>query len=348
MSISLNQDDWLKQFIDLILQQYNIDAAFEAAAELPEENRGFAAVEHSLGRRGVSFGLPKIHAELSAVPDFPPIKFLSTLKHQAELVLDVAVALNRPFDGDYGRLALVMIWWASVNDLDRMTELAEAWQEVMAGNREIEEVVQTLESHFGPLQEALKKRAVLRADPLLALPVNQGISYFEIKITGLFAVALYEDERLQHHEVEQILTQMHQDRIHFVEATIALAWANGILEAEERNLIKKQLEVLKLSKKENRKLIRLMITPSTPKEFAQSFSSPETSMFVLRELVIASMIDGVQDARERKFLYSTSKEFGLSEEQYNTVQNEMRAFLESNRDAIEQMKKYRRARPSLI
>jgi len=92
-----------------------------------------------------------------------------------------------------------------------------------------------------------------------------------------------------------------------------------------------------------------MITPSTPKEFAHSFSSPETGMFVMRQLIIASVVDGVQDARELKFLYQTSKEFGLTEPEFNQLQDQMKLFLDQNSDSIEQMKNYRRSRrPSMF
>jgi len=348
MSISLTQSDWLRDFVDLVQEQYNVEAALAAAEQLPDENRGLAAIEHSLQQRGIAFGLPRLYPDMSDVADFPPIKFLSTLKHQAELIMDVAVALNRPFDGDHGQLALVMIWWATVGDVKRVEELAELWREVMTGQKEANDIVEALDDHFEPLAEELKKRAVLRPDPLLALPINQGISFFEIRIAGLMAVALYDDERLQNHEVERILATMHKDRILFVEATIALAWCNGILETEERNLIKKQIEVLKLQKRQKRKLINLMLMPSTPKDFAHSFSDRPTAMFVLRQLVIASMIDGEQDKHEVKFLRLTAKEFGFEGEHFQSILDEMNAFLEENREAIAQMKKYRRARPSLL
>jgi uncharacterized membrane protein YebE (DUF533 family) len=134
-----------------------------------------------------------------------------------------------------------------------------------------------------------------------------------------------------------------------VEAVIALAWSNGILEPEERNLIKKQIQMLNFSKKESRKLINLMITPSTPREFAQAFSTSDTGMFVMRQLIIASVVDGVQDNREQKFLFQTSKEFGLSETEFNKLQREMKIFLDQNKESIEQMKNYRRSRrPSMF
>jgi hypothetical protein len=43
MSISLDQPDWFKQFIELILEQYNADGAVARAQTLPEEERGLAA-----------------------------------------------------------------------------------------------------------------------------------------------------------------------------------------------------------------------------------------------------------------------------------------------------------------
>jgi uncharacterized membrane protein YebE (DUF533 family) len=348
MSISLDQQDWLKSFIDLVLQQYDVELAQANAAQLPEENRGEAAVTASLARRGATFGFPSLHPEISENQEFASIKFLSTLKHQAEIVLDVAVALNRPIQDIYGHFALVMLWWASLGELDHAEALANAWREISTGERSIEEYASSLEEQYVPLGDALKSNAILKDDPILALPVNQGISYFAIRFMGLLGLALHDDERLERHEIERYYTETHSDRIHCVEATIALAWSNGLLEAEERNLIKKQLEMLRLNKKEKRKLLNLMITPSTPKEFAQSFSSPETAMFVLRQLVIASLIDGVQDNRERKFLHQSSKAFGLAEEQYQAIQTEMKNFIEENKSSIEQMKRHRKKRPSLL
>jgi uncharacterized membrane protein YebE (DUF533 family) len=140
-----------------------------------------------------------------------------------------------------------------------------------------------------------------------------------------------------------------KDRIHFVEAIIALAWSNGLLEAEERNLIKKQVQMLNLTRKESRKLINLMITPSTPKEFARAFSSPETGMFVMRQLIIASLIDGSQDVREQKFLLQTSKEFGMGDSVFHSLHEEMKQFVASHAAAIDQIQNYRRSRrPSML
>lgn len=349
MSISLDQPDWFKQFVELVLAQYNAETAVARAQTLPEEGRGLAAVQSSLSSSGAAFGLPALVPSLAENGDFPTIKFLSTLKHQLDIILDVAVALQRPYEGDFGRFAAVMITSALLGDLERTDLLAARWHAVFTGQHSMEEVAPTLEDHYGPVGEQLLNRAILKDDPLLALPVNQGISYFDIYLAGRLAVDLYNDGQLERHETEKTLMLTNQDRIHFVEAIIALAWSNGLLEAEERNLIKKQVQMLNLTKRESRKLISLMITPSTPKEFARSFSSQETGMFVLRQLVIASMIDGAQDTREQKFLLQTSKEFGLNDTQFNTLHQEMKAFVASHGAAIDQIKNYRRSRrPSLL
>ncbi len=352
MSISLDQQDWLKQFIDLILERYDPSSAMDRAMnfpEGPEEVRGLAAVQASMTVRGVNNGLPLYDASLAADGSFPSIKFLSTLKHQFEIIMDVGVSLNRPFDGDFGRLAIVMITWASLENYENAEYLAEVWREVMTGQRTPDTIPEVLEGHYNMLGEALTDKAILKDDPLLALPINQGISYFDVYLSGRLAIDLYDDARLQRHEIEETHQVTFSDRIHFVEAVIALAWSNGLLEPEERNLIKKQIQMLGLPKKKARKLVTLMITPSTPKEFAHSFSTPETGMFVMRQLIIASVVDGVQDARERKFLYQTSKEFGLGEAEFNQLQEEMKAFLDANQESIEQMKNYKRTRrPSMF
>jgi uncharacterized membrane protein YebE (DUF533 family) len=352
MSISLGQQDWFKSFIDHIISHYDPESADERAANLPEgpeEVRGLAAVMRSLEVRGVANGLPIYEPSLSESGSFPEIKFLSTLKHQMEIILDVAVALQRPFEGDFGRLALLMIGWATLADYPRSEELADVWREVLSGQIMPDSIPDILEPHYIPLGQSFAERAILKDDPLLALPINQGISYFDIYLSGRLAVDLYDDARLQRHEIEQTHLITNSDRVHFVEAVIALAWSNGILEPEERNLIKKQIQMLNFSKKESRKLINLMITPSTPREFAQAFSTSDTGMFVMRQLIIASVVDGVQDNREQKFLFQTSKEFGLSETEFNKLQREMKIFLDQNKESIEQMKNYRRSRrPSMF
>lgn len=344
MSISLEQQDWLKQFLDLVLERYNAEAAVARAQALPEEDRGLLAVHSSLAASGAAFGLPTIDPSLSESGDFPSIKFLSTLKHQVEIVFDVATALGGQHQGDYGRVSACMILCAVLGDFDRSDWLAQSWQAIMSGNHNIEETITQLEDQYPVIGQALINNALLKDDPLLALPVNQGISYFDIYLAGRLAVDLHGDGKLERHEVEHTLTITHKDRIHFVEAIIALAWSNGLLEAEERNLIKKQVQMLNLTKKESRKLINLMITPSTPKEFAQAFSSYETGMFVMRQLTIASLIDGSQDAREQKFLLQTSKEFGLSESDFHTLQGQVKQFVAEHSQAIEQIKNYRRTR----
>ena len=349
MSISLEQPSWLADLINYTFAQYDVEAAFARAAQLPEERRGLAALEAALAARNVSQGLPTLYPEMAEDPtDFPSYKFLSTLRHQAEVALDIAAALNRPTEGELARLSLLMIWWASVGELDQADALAQLWRQVAAGDRDINEMTSYLDSHLEPLGGHLKARAILAHDPILALPINQGISYFDIRLAGLLAEALHDDERLQRHEIEQIATQMSSDRLRFIEATIALAWSNGLLEPEERNLIKKQIEMLQLDKKKSRKMLNLMITPSAPQEFAQSFSSPDVGMFVLRQLVIASMVDGEQDAKERKFLQRTAKEMGLNDTQFREIMESMMAFLEANRASIDVMKGQKKARrPSL-
>ncbi len=352
MSISLENPNWLKEFVQLILENYDVEGAEARAQDLPgetEEERGMAAIHRSLKARGAANGLPKLFPELSADGDFPSIKFLSTLKHQSEIVLDVGVALSRPFEGIFGKLAIVLIAWSTLPNYEKMEALSEVWNQLNDGQLSPEEVENILEGEYQPLGEALKSKALLRDDPILALPINQGISYFDIYLAGRLALDLFDDNKLQRHEVEHTHHLVHSDRIHFIEAVIALAWSNGILEPEERNLIKKQIQLLGLPKKESRKLINKMITPSAPKEFAHSFSSKETGMFVMRQLIIASVIDGVQDAKERKFLLATAKEFGLNESEFNHLQEEMKRFLEENKDSLEQMKNYRpKRRPSLL
>ncbi|MCB9640318.1 MAG: DUF533 domain-containing protein [Myxococcales bacterium] len=348
MSISLDQPTWLADLIQYTLEHYDAEAAAARASQLPvDERRGVAAISMALDARNISQGLPALYPEMSEDPeDFPSYKFLSTLRIQAEVALDVAIALGRPIEGEMSRLALLMIWWACLGELDQADALAQLWRQVSTGEREVTEFSDYLDSHVEPLGAHLKSRAVLKADPLLALPINQGISFFDIRMAGQLAEALHDDERLERHEIERVMTLTHSDRLRFVEATIALAWSNGLLEAEERNLIKKQIEMLQLDKKQSRKLLNAMITPATPKEFIQSFSDQEVAMFVLRQLVIASMIDGEQDAKERKFLQRTAKEMGLNDTQFRQIMETMMAFLESNRDSIDAMKKQKkRTRP---
>lgn len=343
MTISLAHSNWLQTLLDQLLDEYDLEAAQQRASALPAKDRGFAAVRQGMDLRGLTRGLPLLYPHLSDSPDnFPAVKFLSLIKHQVETILDVAVALNRPTEGDLARLAITMIFWASVKEIDRAVALADFWREILTQQRDISEAAELLPSHLESLGDFIKALAPLDPDPVLALPINQGLGYFDVSIVGRLAVDLFDDERLQKSEIEQSLHKIHQDRLHFVEATISLAWSNGLLEPEERKLIKKQIELLHLDKKEARKLTNLMITPSTPQEFARSFSNEETAMFVLRQLIIASMIDGSQDQRERKFLQKTAKELGLNDLQFKDITDEMMNFLQANRESIEMMKKQSR------
>ncbi|GEM_PF-1768427 len=348
MSISLEQPTWLADLIQYTLEHYDTQAASARAAQLPvDSRRGVAAISMALECRNVSQGLPALYPELSEDPsDFPSVKFLSTLRIQSEVALDVAVSLGRPYEGELARLALLMIWWAALGELDQADALAQLWTQIAQGHRDASEISGYLNSHIEPLGAHLKSRAVLKPDPLLALPISQGISFFDIRMAGQLAEALHDDQQLERHEIERIMMHTQSDRLRFIEATIALAWSNGLLESEERNLIKKQIEVLNLDKKNTRKLLNAMITPAVPKEFVQSFSDPEVAMFVLRQLVIASMIDGEQDAKERKFLQRTAKEMGLNDTQFRQIMEAMMAFLDANRASIDAMKSQKkRTRP---
>ncbi|MEM1007375.1 MAG: DUF533 domain-containing protein [Myxococcota bacterium] len=345
MSVSLEQPNWLAYLIHEILSNYDIESAYERASALPEEKKGLAAMEASLKFRNLDKGLPTLFPDLAEDPNhFPTYKFLSTLKHQGEVALDVAIALNRPAQGEFARMALLMVWWASLNQKDQVDTLTDIWKEVASGQRQIEELTPYFDQHVESLGAHLKSQALLKDDPLLALPINQGVSYFDVRMAGLLAEALHDDEHLEPHEIEQIMTIMNKDRLRFLEATIALAWSNGLLEAEERKLIKKQIEMLRLDRKTARKMLNLMITPSTPKEFIHNFSSREVTLFVLRQLVIASMVDGVQDAKERKFLQRTAKEMDIPDPDFRKLLEEMNAFLDDNRASIDAMKKQKTVR----
>jgi uncharacterized membrane protein YebE (DUF533 family) len=341
MGISLDQHDWLKDFIDLVLEQYDMEYAATWTDNLPEDNRGQAAIFQSLNNRGISFGVLQMDPSLSESQRFPEIKFLSTLKHQLEITLDVATAQGSNAHGLFGHLAFVMLGWAFVGELDQADALAEVWREVQVEQRDLGSVEGILLAHYESLGAHLKAQAPMQDDPLLALPINQGVAYFDLLLAGELALGLFNDERLQRNEIEQALFSVSNDKMRFIEANIALAWSNGLLEAEERNLIKKQIAMLGFEKKTRRKLVNLMITPSTPKEFARKFSSKETGLFVLRQMVIASYIDGTQDHREKKFLQQTAQEFGLNEEQFATIQREMKNFLDQNRDALAHFKRRR-------
>lgn len=341
MGISLDRDGWLKDFIDLVLEQYDLEHAATWTETLPEANRGKSAIFRSLNNRGISLGMLKLDPSLSESQKFAEIKVLSTLKHQFELTLDVATALGRTAHGLYGHLAFVMLGWALAGDVDQAEQLANVWREVMTEERELGSVEGVLAEHYDALGAALKARVPLKDDALLDLPINQGVAYFDFLLAGELAVGLFDDERLQRHEIEQALFTVSQDKMRFIEANIALAWSNGLLEAEERTLIKKQISLLNFEKKSRRKLVNLMITPSTPKEFARKFSSKATGMFVLRQMVIASYVDGTQDHREKKFLQQTAQEFGLNDEQFATIQREMKNFLDKNREDLNHFKRRR-------
>ena len=167
-----------------------------------------------------------------------------------------------------------------------------------------------------------------------ALGVGIGLAYLEARGLARLAAAYYERSVIEEEGLRQLNSFSRVKKIELVEVLIALAWADGVVNKEERHLIEQQIALADLDKVVSRRLLRsLEDDAGAPALDLRPLDAP-TRSFVLEQAVLLSLVDDGQDPAEEALLQRIAVQLGGDAAELAQVVLGVVAFYEENRASI--------------
>lgn len=112
---------------------------------------------------------------------------------------------------------------------------------------------------------------------------------------------------------------MHNHQESMLKSLIAIAWADGRVDAEEEGLVEVLLDSLGVYGADADQLREYAKTPRTLADVELTYLSESDRILLLNHAVLLSFVDGEQSDDERSVLNQLVEKLGLEEEQASAI-----------------------------
>ena len=217
---------------------------------------------------------------------------------------------------------------------------------LMALAREDYGLAHRLHGRQGDLREleSLLERRVAPAGRLTGLrPTSTGIGllYLHTRAQARIAVHYYETRSVEQHGVELLHHLSRRERLDLIRVLIALAWVDGVVTAEERALIKQQIEWAALEASASAQLELLLEQPLALDELEIQPLERGARQFVLEQAVLVTLVDDDQADAELAALETLAQRLGAERSELERALIRVTAFYLQNRDALRSLSQTR-------
>ncbi len=332
----LRKRGWLWSFLDRYCSQYDparLRSALPAECfdpGRPAMVRGRLALRTLMRQSGLRYGLP-LRERTLVEDDVAPedALFLSALAREFDLCSAAALVFGVTLDPLSHRADLLTFLAALVGD-DR---LARRLQEHRKNDGA------ALEKLARGLAWPLWKRGrALVADPMLGLPMHNGLLYSDGRFLGRLAMDSYRRGAFSERAAQRLRRFAHRERAALAEALILLARADQALSSSARSSILTQLRALGLPSDLSRELWNALEHPRAPEVIAAQIRSPRTRAFILEQVVLGSLADGWRSPRERQFLKRLAQTLGIPEGELASIEMDLAEFYEAQPDFVDRFR----------
>ena len=304
MARSRSSRTWLASLIRLVTSATGEpaplladDAAFEAWLAGALELRGFAqgvpkdvplALEGDAAGAGGPYGLLNTVAQMLALGDGLIRGQMAGLPriHRAHLLLEA------------------LAWTTGDAALAEATERLDSSEDNTASNRVAAQLAGRLDAG-----------AIEAGDPLLGHPFHQILRYSDAR---LFAEVLWRvlQAHLHPDHDELIRAQGRAENMVYaaISASVALAAADGVVDAEEVRLLEALFAAARLDAHEVSMLRAELQAPASPSEIVAHVADPVQQQFMLRLLFLTAYVNGTLAESERALIEALAQAFGVSAE----------------------------------
>jgi hypothetical protein len=335
---SIRHRGWLWSFLDRYCRQYDaarVRSALPAEcfdATRPAMVRGKLALRTLMRESGLRYGLPLrvaglVDAELPA----DQALFLSALAREFDLCSAAALVFGVEIEPTAHRADL-LTFLAALLDRDRLALRLQERRSVVDSNGELEKLARSLS---GPLW---RRGRALVADPLLGLPMHNGLVYSDARFLGRLAMDTYRRGAFSVGAARRLRRFAHRERAALAEALLLLARADHALSSAARRSIVGQLEALGLPFAMARELRELLRKPRPPDAIAAQIRSTRTRTFILEQVVLGSLADGWRSPGEREFLKRLALTLGIPDGELARIEADLAEFYAAQPDFVDRFR----------
>ena len=313
---------WLWRF----LQGYcaGLDAAAVRAA-LPEEcfdpdrspvARARQAIRRLMRSSGLRYGMP-LDPSGRWSKDRPAAEalFLVALERELDLCVAAALIFGRAPEADQLRRDLLSFLAALLGDDAAAERIAT------------EDGPARLEREAASVGKRLWRRGqALVGDPVLGLPLHNGLLYSDARYLARLAVDTYRRGGLSPEGAQRLRRLVDRQRASLAEALMLMASAEHAPSPVARRVILRQLDAVGLPRDLMRQLRTALERPRPPEAIAASLPGRRTRLFVLEQVVLGALADGWRSPKERSFLQRLSETLGIPPAELGAIEAELAEF----------------------
>jgi hypothetical protein len=294
--------------------------------------RGKLALRTLMLQSGLRYGLP-LRVPGLVGPELPPDQalFLSALAREFDLCCAAGLVFGVEFD-PIAQRADLLTFLAALLDRDRLAQRLQEKRGILGSEGALEKLARGL---TGPLW---RRGRALVADPMLGLPMHNGLVYSDARFLGRLAMDTYRRGSFSVGAAVRLRRFAHRERAALAEALLLLARTDHALSSAARRAIVGQLEALGLPFDLAREVRELLRRPRPPEAIAAQIRSPRTRTFILEQVVLGSLADGWRSPREREFLKRLAATLETPEAELARIEADLAEFYARESDFVDRFR----------
>lgn len=192
-----------------------------------------------------------------------------------------------------------------------------------------------LERSVRAIEPRLERRRYAVGNPLLGLPLRNGIVYSDARLVGRIALRLATEGRVDPVSLIRLRSYTHRERRLLVAALCSLVACGGEIPRAARRAAAAQLERAGLPADEVRDLQRLLRQPPSAELIAELVEGPRAAGYLIEQLLLAAFIDGWIDAEERSFIDQLATDLAVPRPRVDRIEWRVRRFCDWHRDLFD-------------
>ena len=338
MADPLKNRRWLWALLVRYSESYD---SIQASGALPAEcldqskpslPRAKVAIRVLMRQTGLRYGLP-LRAPGLVPGDMPPAQafFLSALAREFDLCGAAALVVHRQLSPPARRRDLT-VFLAALIGTESILDRAELLAESPPDDSQSERLAQVL------ARPVWRRGRALTSDPILGLPLHNGLVYSDARFLGRLAVDTYRRARFSRRVAARFQSFVNRERAALAEALMLLARAEHAPSPAMRRAILVQLRELGLPNDLWRSVRLALETPRAPEAIAASIRSKRTRTFLLEQVVLGALADGWRSPKERQFLRKLAHTLDIPEDELARIEADLAEFYAAQPDFVDRFR----------
>jgi tellurite resistance protein len=333
--VDLGRPGWLGSLLDHYLERYEaaealarIDALRGAHPDLLLDTLADRLAQERLGEVGLRIGtgllLPTLRERTqrySALPE-TQLEAVGLLSLTWDLLQDVALLARDAADTAERRMQLLTLMALGREDYTLAREIHARRHESAPRLRAFEEA---LEQQVAPKG---------RLEGLRPTSTGIGLLYLHSRVQARIAARYYDAVEIEEHGIALLHHLSRQEKLDLVRIMIALAWVDGVITPEERQLITQQIEWAGLEPSAVLELELRLQRSFSLGELSLSPMDKGARQFVLEQAVLVTLVDDDQADSELAALEELATRLGGNRRELERALVRVTAFYLRNREAI--------------